>query len=172
MNPFYTQRGFTLLIAILVTAVTLAIGAAILNVTLKELILTGLTRDSYVALNAADAGMECALYWDTSTEGDRFDVGASPSTITCMGTNHTVDETPSGGVVAHDLTLSWGSPEVCAQVTVIKYYNPAVALTMESGRVCPAGSECTYVVSRGYNRACSELGGEVRIVERALRAQY
>ena len=162
--------GFTLVLAVLVIGVILAIGLSILNVTLKELILSGYARESAVALSAADAGMECALYWDTSSEGNRFDDGAGASTITCMETDTTVNGTAVGGVTTHELEYEWGTPTLCAQVEVVKYYSASEPLDM-GPRTCPAGSECSRIVSRGYNRACDELDNP-RTVERALRALY
>lgn len=162
--------GFTLVLAVLVVGVILAIGLSILNITLKELILSGYARESAVALAAADAGMECALYWDTSSDGDKFDDGAGSSVITCMGTDTTVNGTAISGVTTHELEYEWGSPAVCAQVVVDKYYSASEPLDMGS-RTCPIGTECSRIVSRGYNRACSELDNP-RTVERALRALY
>lgn len=167
----HSEAGFTLLLSILITGVILAIGLAVLNITLKEFILSSIARESAVALNAADAGMECALYWDRSSNGDRFDVDASSSVISCMGSAVTVTGSESGGVKTHDFALSWGTPAVCAEVTVIKYYNPSSSLNMGDGRVCPAGAECTSVISRGYNRSCADLENP-STVERALRARY
>ena len=72
-----TKGGYTLIIAIFVAGIVLAIGAAILNLTVREFILTGIARESVIALSAADAGLECAHYWDRSPfAGGSFDVGA------------------------------------------------------------------------------------------------
>ena len=168
---FARQRGFTLLLAILVTGITLAIGLSILNITLKEYLLSGIARESYAALNAADAGMECALYWDTSTSGDVFDVGAGTSAISCMGNDVSVDGTAVSGITTNDISLEWGTPAVCAEVTVNKYFSASEILDMGDGRNCPIGNECTKVISRGYNKACDDLDSD-RTVERALKAVY
>lgn len=165
------QRGFTLLLSVLVIGVILSIGLAILNITLKEFILSGYARESYVSLNAADAGMECVLYWDTSSNGGVFDDGAGASSVDCMGDSESVNGVAVGGITTHELEFQWGSPVVCSQMTVTKYYSDSEALDMGDGRTCPMGYGCTEVISRGYNRACNDLDGD-RTVERALRARY
>jgi len=61
------SRGFTLFYALLVTSLLLALGLAVFNITLKELLLSSDARESQNAFYAADAALECALYWDRST---------------------------------------------------------------------------------------------------------
>ncbi len=58
------KKGFTLLVAMIVTALILAIGFSIGNIILKELALSASGRRSQVAFYAADSIAECALYWD------------------------------------------------------------------------------------------------------------
>ena len=163
------QRGFTLLIAVLVVSIIRAIGISILTITLKEYVLSRVARQSVIALNAADAGMECARYWDHSTQGNKFDVAAPPSNITCMEQTH-----PTGGGVSgtpQEFTFSWGAPEVCAKVSVTKYFSTSGVAPMGDGRNCPQGVECTRVVSLGYDKACADINTP-RTVERGLRALY
>ncbi|MEK7606341.1 MAG: LamG-like jellyroll fold domain-containing protein [Patescibacteria group bacterium] len=63
------SRGFTLFYAVLVTSLLLALGLAVYNITLKELILTSDARESQNAFYAADTALECALYWDLQYDG-------------------------------------------------------------------------------------------------------
>jgi hypothetical protein len=58
------QNGFALLFSVLTASLVLSVGLAILNLTLKEFVLSSQIRDSQFAFYAADAGLECALYWD------------------------------------------------------------------------------------------------------------
>src|SRR3989338_9684883 len=95
-QPHNLRKGFTLLIALLVIGIILAIGLSILNITLKEFILSGIARESAIALGAADAGMECALYWDSSSDGNKFDPAPNSALpITCMGTSSTWQGAPA-----------------------------------------------------------------------------
>lgn len=179
------QNGFTLLIAILVIGIILAIGLSILNITLKEYILSNVARESAIALNAADAGMECALYWDRSSQGNKFDVVGETTAppagtpFECMGQTRT---TPgAGSTQAQNAQFGWGTPAVCARVTVTKYFNASNPVPMGVNAAgnsisCPMGVECTRTVSLGYNKACptgfTDPFTDPRTVERGLRALY
>ena len=64
-RPYYSSsKGFTLIIALLVTSIILSVGLAIANISYKQQILSSTQNDSLKAFYAADAGIECALYWD------------------------------------------------------------------------------------------------------------
>jgi hypothetical protein len=65
MIQHHSQRGFTMFFAVLVSALTLAIGAAILDLVLRELAISQTTEESQFAIFMADTGAECALYWDS-----------------------------------------------------------------------------------------------------------
>lgn len=169
-----SQGGFALLIAVLVSSVILAVGMSIATITMKQYMFAGLGRESEIAFYAADAGMECALYWDTSTAGGaKYSVGTnlSDTDSSCMGTTFEMDSTHDPIQSGREVytSISWGtSPSVCARIGVTKYVGPVL---LPGGATCPAGATCTRVESRGYNRACSELDNP-RTVERALRASY
>lgn len=59
-----TNKGFTLLFAVLVSVLVLAVGASIISIALKQVVLSGAGRESQFAFYAANTGLECALYWD------------------------------------------------------------------------------------------------------------
>ena len=58
------NKGYALILSIVVSSVVLSIGLSLLNIVQKELILSATGRDSQFAFYAADSGVECALYWD------------------------------------------------------------------------------------------------------------
>src|SRR5229473_174899 len=58
------QKGFTLLLAALISSIVLSLGAAIFSIAQKELALSSVGRNSQFAFYAADTAAECALYWD------------------------------------------------------------------------------------------------------------
>ena len=69
------NRGFTLLFAVLVSTLVLSVGASIISIALKQIILSGSARDSQFAFYASNTGVECGLYWDlvgvdVSIDGD------------------------------------------------------------------------------------------------------
>lgn len=168
-GPTKPSHGFVLLVTILIVGIVLAIGISIMTITLKEYILSGVARESTIALNAADAGMECAFYWDRASEGNTFDVGAGANSITCMGQTKNTGGGASG--TPQEFQFEWGSPLVCAKISVTKYFSTAGPVDMGGGRICPIGVECTRTVSLGYNRGCGQLS-DPRAVERGLRAFY
>ncbi|HJL55715.1 MAG: hypothetical protein QGH85_00950 [Candidatus Pacebacteria bacterium] len=143
------KKGFALLYSVLIASVLLAIGLAIFNITIKELLLSSLGRDSQFAFYAADTGAECALYWDFV--GGAF-ASSSPSSIECAGTIiDGMGGKPYG--VPSTFTLDFSPEPYCVTVSVTKYDAPTR----------------TIVESRGYN-TCDTTNP--RRVERAIRATY
>ena len=63
-EPADSRRGAILLIAIMVSSVVLAVGFGIYQRTYKQLLLGSFWRQIQIAFAAADAGLECAVYWD------------------------------------------------------------------------------------------------------------
>jgi hypothetical protein len=174
------SRGFTLFIAILTASIILAIGISILQITLKEFVLASTVRDSLVAFYAADAGMECALYWDTSeaAAGSKFLPTSAAQRIQCMGDDVQqvgggADELVGGGAYGSTeaFQMQWGTPTMCARVSVTKYLSTTGSLALPDGSTCPDDIVCTIIESKGYNKGCSSLT-DPRAVERALRSRY
>lgn len=165
-----SERGFTLLVAVIVSSLVLAIGLSILNITLKEFILSSIARESEYAFYAADAGMECALFWD-GLNRNRFGSSAAtppvvPTYVQCAGGNVKTwgggSDTQVGGQpygTPSQFEIRWGTPEVCVQVEVIK-----TLIADVNGDYVR-----TVVESRGRNNC--DLNNP-RTVERALRASY
>src|SRR6185437_6908619 len=60
-----TKKGFTLFYALLVSSLALAIGAAIFDITIREIDLAAAATQSQYAVYIADTGAECALYWES-----------------------------------------------------------------------------------------------------------
>lgn len=69
------KKGFVLAFSLLISSIVLVLAFGIFNILLKQIILTGSAKDSQIAFYAADAGTECALYWDTHTSRTLSDVG-------------------------------------------------------------------------------------------------
>ena len=77
------NKGFVLLMAMLVSGLFLVIGMAIFKIAYIELILSSTGKASQKAFAAADSGLECALYWDrkypknsSDQSGSAFNVGS------------------------------------------------------------------------------------------------
>ena len=59
-NKQFKEEGFALLLTIIVVGVLLSIGLAVLDLTVKQVQLSSNAKDSELAFQAANAGMECA----------------------------------------------------------------------------------------------------------------
>lgn len=58
------ERGAVLLISILVASVALTVGFGVYNRTYKELLFASFWRQTQIAFLSADAGLECAMFWE------------------------------------------------------------------------------------------------------------
>src|SRR3989338_4082828 len=139
------NTGFVLLYAVLVASIALSIGLSLYGITIKELIISSSSRDSQLAFYAADAGTECALYWDIQEKA--FSTTTPTNTITCAGSSMVV-----GGGTISDFSLPALPNGACASVNVNK-----------------SSPSQTVVVSRGYSTCDLD---DPRRVERALRVTY
>ncbi|MDB5254036.1 MAG: seg [Parcubacteria group bacterium] len=151
----HTQKGFTLFIAIVVTATLLLVSTGIIALALKEAFLTSASRDSQFAFFAADTGAECAVYWDVrNPSGFSAFSTSTGSTINCNqdASNPTNPIVPGvGGSSQSSFDLTFLPDPYCAHVTVTKT------------------SATTTIDSRGYN-SCDP--SNTRRVERAVRVTY
>jgi Tfp pilus assembly protein PilX len=147
------DKGFTLLIAIVITATLLLVSTGIVSVAVKEAFLSASARESQHAFYAADTGIECAIYWDVRNEtGISAFATSTQSQINCNLDNEgpfTVGG-PSG-VSTFVFDFDSTNNPYCARVTVTKNGNQ------------------TTIESRGYN-TCDPLNR--RRVERAVRIRY
>ncbi|MDO8603905.1 MAG: hypothetical protein Q7K40_00600 [bacterium] len=110
------SKGAVLLIAILVSGVTLAVGFGVYNRTYKELLFASFWKQTQIAFSAADAGLECALYWDTN--------GGSPI---CFGS--AISGWTPGTAGSFSAPVSSG----CVSVIITKVgVSPSIVTTIES----------------------------------------
>lgn len=154
--------------AVVAASVLIIVGLSIMNLFYKELILSAFGKESQEAFYAADAGAECALYYDLQL--GRFSTSTPSAPLNCSGNNinspATIQASPCGsggdnpkGDGIWEFTVDQTSS--CSRVTVSK--------------LCKVSGDGTkYMIneikSRGYNMACSATGP--RKVERALKVTY
>ncbi len=154
-------RSFTLLIAVLIASILLALGSAIFDIVSKQIILSSAGRESQFAFFAADTGIECALYWDqqkgafASTSATVPQCGGASVTVTTRTYTPNTPVPPGRPVeaVAFTFNLNGGSSNPCANVSVTKTYYPSV----------------TVITSQGYNTCDSSNPLQL---ERGIRVQY
>lgn len=96
----FSQRGVTLLVAIIITSVVLSVALALFDITYKQVVLASSARQSQYAFYTADSVMECALYWDQ--QKDAFDYTATAyetnTPISCNGQSIQIYTVPNSTV--------------------------------------------------------------------------
>lgn len=134
-----------------------------------------------MAFQAANAGMECALYHDFldyNSGTSKFDVGGPRiASLPCF--NNSYNTGASGNIASGEeqsFEFTWGDPLVCTKISVYKFFDSSTIVSMASvvgkTRDCPAGSVCTVIKSRGYNTDCNLIKNNPRVVERELIQIY
>ena len=180
-------RGFTIFFAMLVGSLALAVGVAIYDLTVRELDLSGTATQSQYAIYAADAGAECALYWDLKCAlGPCTSNGAANSAFATSSQM----AVPLSGVICNTQDLATtGTPpnpfqapptnwtpwsiiapagEGAATTTYTMSFSPQPYCATVT--VAKSGSPVqTVITSRGYN-VCA-AGGVTRL-ERVLQVTY
>jgi Tfp pilus assembly protein PilX len=161
------ERGFTLFIAIVITATLLVVAMSIVSLAVREAQLSSTAKQSQYAFYAADTGIECAIYWDvqnptgysafSTTTGSQIDCNrdATNASNGQGGNQFTVGGSQSAqtGIGLSIMNKITFLPDpYCAIVTVTKNID---------------GS--TQIESKGYN-TCDP--SNPRRVERAVKVSY
>jgi type II secretory pathway component PulJ len=186
------QDGVALLITLILMGVLLGVGSALLNITLKQKQLSGVSYASEAAFQAANAGMECAVRQDLVNESYYLNQDVSDRarvSVECMGQTNPdlfiaqgdaqVKFQPGNASAEEQLfQYEWGSPAVCTQISVYKYYHATQPVplrvygTIMRQNDCPAGIVCTIIQARGYNVGCSSISTARTVVEREYTQIY
>jgi len=183
------RKGFTLLFSILVSIMVLAVGASIINISLKQVILSSSGRESQYAFYAANTGIECALFWDLNgvvlennstlkyvfpPPGEQNLRITNTDGIQCAGRSITESwdiSNPNRTVfkitISSDI-IGAGKVEYCAEVIVEKESSQNVSTG--SNENSNQGSVTTTITSKGYNTC--DIKNDKRAVERGLVLQY
>ena len=161
------NRGMSLVIALIMTTILLSISLSIGNIILRQLRITTTSTNSQSAFYAADSALECALYWDTITDGTvagSYEVAIFGTTTASDGSQIQCGPNPSNPLsfqkVADELiattTFDLDYGNTCARVQVVKNPNR------------------TTISTRGYNTIANATGCDLtdavnrRLVERGL----
>ncbi len=156
------QKGIALFIAILVSGVVLVIGAGVMEISLKEMKLSSLGRESAKAFYAADTGLECALYWDNVTNIDnRGTVFPKNSSETLMVFNC------AGGVGIDSVTSDASSATTKFGILLGGVDDPCVDVIVS--KVDNITYVTTTIESRGLNSCDS---ANPRRSERGVKSTY
>lgn len=160
-----SSKGITLFIAVTIMGILLFISFAVVNISIKSTLFASAGRDSQLAFYAADAGLDCAIYWDSKFEPSKFSV--SGSSISCGGVTIEQDDPILGTTTA--TIMAAGGP-VYYSVFGFKLdhgQNPVEACTIVTVTKNLSGQ--TYIKSRGYNTC--DINNSRRI-ERGVEVTY
>ena len=182
------EKGFALLLSLIVSSVVLAIGLVILEISVNQINLAATSRESEFAFQSAHAGVDCIWYWRYEFPNEFTAAsGASPD-IECFGTEPIEVPAPdvlqsdaSGHARAFYYTFEWGEPERCTAIDMyvlnahsgdltVNFANQAIG--NNGSKMCEEGNLCTVIVSGGYNRPCDELGSGVFAVQREITVEF
>lgn len=160
-RPAKLQRsgGFTILFAVMLSSIVLAIALGVANIALKEINFSTSAKDANDAFFAADTGAECALFNDKS-ENSVF--VASPTNMTCAGTTFLPLVNVDGNMWSFNVVGLGSAGKSCAKVTVFKDDSTPTITT---------------ITSKGYNANSAASEGTLcdpssKAVERELEVTY
>ncbi len=134
------HRGFTLLIAIILSTVVLTVGLALLDVAYKQVILSSTAKQSQAAFYNADSALECALYYDQKKDSFDFTVTPDFTALKCSNvlvTNGSYNGSdPAVHITKFAIPCVGGG--ISASTTIYKYTNGATALYADGFNTCTA----------------------------------
>lgn len=146
-------RGFTLLIAVVLSSVIVSVSLALLDITYKQVTLASAAAQSQYAFYNADTALECALYFDQKSNAFDYYTPLSSSSITCAELPVQDYATSlSGGVISTTFTLPCANGGSRGNVTVRK-----------------SSTGATSIFANGYNTCTVD---DVRRIERGIKATY
>ncbi len=128
------KKGFTLLFAVLTASLILAISISILTISIKESRLSGIARESQLAFYAADAGVECVLYWDIVW--DAFNLDPETQSIMCVGQTNVVGSASGFS----NFTLTFPGKDYCVNIEVERRAGPTTVIRSRGNNTCDVNS--------------------------------
>ncbi len=196
------NSGFALLLTLVVISIILAVGLTLLQITMKQLSLSAIARESEIAFYAASTGLECMQYWRSSPpiraallqeswDGVAYDSDvpvylecADSSPVTYEEVTNMIDDKVYGYKYAYNLSYN---PLVTTDDTCVETTMFLIDLREEASPVvedisdlneglaeisCDEGNVCTTIFSRGYNRPCGYGLNSIFTVQRELTIEY
>ena len=146
------NKGFTLLVAVVVTSILLLVSFVVVNIATKQLVLANAAEESQYAFYSADSGTECALYWDLKNGPVSAFSTTTPGAISCNNQSistgsqsvPTIPAVPSligGGGSANPTSIfSISFTKGCAIVRVTKAVNGLTTLDSLGYNTCDTSS--------------------------------
>jgi hypothetical protein len=175
------NKGFALLLSLIISSIALSIGLSMLHITIKQLTLGTTTRGSEIAFQVASAGMECLRHVRANDPVDYITDGGTV-TVDCLGQSGTMTDSDVDPEI-QDFTyqFDWvtvdGSQCIEFEAYVIDASSNAVTLYFTAEReaapkVCALGDICSVAFVRGFNRSCADAGSSIFTVQRELSIEF
>lgn len=185
-----SQSGFALLMTLMVVAVIVSVTAAIVELSIKQVELSVTSRDSEIAFQAANAGMECARYARRDLAPTLEDSGGSTLSFKCFGKSQSLNledseipksyitKTLADTVEYYTSDMEWGTGDRCSQMKMLiintdaDSASPVTVRNLDEffpgfpagqDKVCEPGGYCTVAQVTGYNVACADISPAVAV---------
>jgi hypothetical protein len=151
------QRGFTLLLAALISSLVLSLGISVVSIARKSVTLSSISRDSQFAFYSADSAAECALYWDVRFNyfGTSTPAGLEPpDDPECDGVK--IEATGRQSAEPYVMSFEYEPEGYCVQVEVRKN----------------VASPRTVIHADGFSVSCNEITTNSRSLQRSVELRY
>ncbi len=185
------ESGFALLITLVVVSVVLAIGLSLLFVTTKQYLLAVTANESEKAFQAAQIGLECMRYHraQPTTRAKLLyeDTADWPPSLACAGVNSNILDSDANlpgaptGAWLYKYQYRYTIDNSCIDTSLyIADYrdsesDDAYNISGQSEGLteieCTAGTLCTAIFARGYNRPCDQLDS-ILTIQREITVEY
>lgn len=183
------EKGFALLVTLVVVSVVLAIGLSLLFVTTRQYVLAVMANESEKAFQASQIGLECLRYWRNQPDvvSQFLRDQSYPDPIECAGVSSSVIEssgTPfSGGHWLYYYLYRFNlAGDRCVEPAIyiadMRNYTGSedeliIPISNEglSSIRCAAGTVCTAIFARGFNRPCNQLDS-IYAIQREITIQF
>ena len=196
------DSGFALLLTLVIISIILAIGLTLLQITMKQLSLSAIARESEIAFYAASTGLECMQYWRSfppvrasllkeDWDGAAYDPDepiylqcADSSPVSYEEVTSLIDDNIYGYKYSYNLSYDPLSTtdDTCVEASIYLADLREEASDIEvdvsdmgeglDQLTCDGGTICTTIFSRGYNRPCGEGLKSIFTVQRELTIEY
>ena len=157
-----SPRGITLLVAVIVSTVTLSVAFALLDIAYKQQLLSSAAKQSQFAFYNADSAMECALYYDQKQNAFDYSSPKAGSSLICntKAVLNWKSPPPVGGIRTTSFDITCAGTDIKGKVIVLKTDGTAV---------CGENNSHTCIYTTGYS-TCNV--NDPRRIERGLNVYY
>jgi len=170
-----TKNGVAILVTMIVVSVISTVGLSLSNVNLKQVNLATSSRDSELAVHAAEGALECMVgalrdvdLLDFVENNNNNLTNALPGPLTCLGETAAITTDRKANkpreVVEYKFEVDWevDGRKLCSEAFVyVLNATDGEAVTYSfpgsfglSSETCDVGDFCRVVFGLGYNQAC------------------